>query len=112
MGSRAKVGKGEIVRLRSETRETFLLCRKCSRRLDGGFGPEGKDPLRAVLREELRRRNTRRSVRLLEVGCLGVCPKKGVTIARSSLPGELLVIGRGAEPAQVLDVPPAPEKPG
>lgn len=83
--------------------DVLLLCRKCGRKLDGGFGEDGTQALRRVLREALRERGRRRDVRVMEVGCLGVCPKGAVTMARGARPGELLVVPQGTEAGVVLD---------
>ena len=82
--------------------DTLLICRKCSRKLDGGFGFDGADSLRQAVRDALRRSGRRGDVGLIDVGCLGVCPKKGVTTARASRPGELLVVPRGHDAASLL----------
>ena len=82
--------------------DTLLICRKCSRKLGGGFGPDGRDTLRQVVRDTLRLSGRRGEVGLIDVGCLGVCPKKGVTTARASRPGELLVVPRGLDAASLL----------
>jgi hypothetical protein len=40
---------------------------------------------------------------LIEVGCLGICPKGAVTMGLASAPGELLVVARGTDANAVLD---------
>ncbi len=82
--------------------ETLLICGKCSRKLGGGFGPEGDDSLRHALRDALRRAGRRGQVGLIDVACLGICPKKGVTMARASRPGEFLVVPRGQDAATLI----------
>ena len=37
--------------LRSNWSDAILVCAKCSKKLDGGFGPKGKTPLAKALRE-------------------------------------------------------------
>ena len=32
----------------------LLVCGKCSRKMDGGYGAKGRDPLRSVLRAALK----------------------------------------------------------
>ena len=81
--------------------DTLLICRKCSRKLDGGFGPDGKDSLRRALRTGLREAGKRGQVGLIEVACLGVCPKHAVTTARASDPGKLRIVPEGT-PAMVI----------
>ena len=94
---------GDIAAVPTDWQETLLLCRKCGRKLDGGFGPDGEDALKGVLRHALRERGRRRDVRLLEVGCFGLCPKGAVSVARGTRPGELLVVPAGTDPARLLD---------
>lgn len=82
--------------------EVLLICGKCSRKLDGGFGRKGKHGLKDVLRDTLKETGQRRAVRVLEVGCLGLCPKHAVSAISSRRPAEVLVIPRGADPAAVF----------
>lgn len=80
--------------------QVVVLCRKCGKKLDGGFGPKRKDTLKSVLRQSLREHGRRRDVRVFETGCMGVCPKRGVTALNATRPGTLHVIQAGAEPAE------------
>ncbi len=79
-----------------------LVCRKCSKKLGGGFGRKGKQPLSKALRTELKEQGRRRALRVIEVGCLNLCPKQAVTIVGPATPGEVLAVPKGADPAQVL----------
>src|SRR3546814_2096753 len=68
--------------------DVILVCRKCSKRQGGGFGPQGGKPLAKALRKHLGVKKGRKaSVGIVEVGCLGVCPQDAVTLvkARDSL---------------------------
>jgi predicted metal-binding protein len=76
-------------------RNVIVICRKCGKRQKGGFGPKQKDSLRAVLRDALRAAGRRRDVKILETGCLGLCPKQGVTALNAGRPGALHVIPSG-----------------
>lgn len=73
----------------------ILVCGKCSRKLDGGYGPKGKATLRSALRDVLRERGERRRVRVAETNCFGVCPKKAVVTLNATAPARLLTIPRG-----------------
>ncbi len=84
-------------------RELVILCRKCRGKLEGGFGDEGRDDLRSALRDALRDAGRRRDVRIIETGCLGVCPKRAVVALRGSMPGQLLIVPQGEPAASVLD---------
>ncbi len=83
-------------------REIVLVCRKCTRRLDGGFGKKHREPLRSELKTALRAAGRRREVRVIEIGCLGLCPKGAVTVAIASRPGELLAIPQGSDAEAVI----------
>ena len=84
-------------------REIVLVCRKCTRRLDGGFGKKHRESLRSELKTALRTAGRRRDVRVIEIGCLGLCPKGAVTVAIASRPGELLAVPRGSDPKLLID---------
>lgn len=79
----------------------ILLCGKCARKLDGGFGPKGKDTLRGTLRSALKEHGCRRQVRIIESRCIGICPKKAVTALNASRPGTVLTVPTGT-PADVV----------
>lgn len=81
----------------------LLLCGKCSRKLDGGFGPEGKDSLRRSVRCELKERGYGREVRIIETRCMGLCPKKAVTAVNGSRPDAVLAIPEGTPAKHVVD---------
>ncbi len=82
--------------------QVALVCGKCSRKLGGGFGKKGKHDLVDVLRDATKAAGQRRAVRVLEVGCLGLCPKRAVTAVSSARPDQVLVVPAGAEGAAVL----------
>jgi predicted metal-binding protein len=85
--------------------DLIVLCRKCSKKLDGGgFGPDGDNPLRSELRGALREQGRRRSVRIVESRCLGVCPKRAVTMMAASRPGRVFVVQAGSRTDDVLDL--------
>jgi predicted metal-binding protein len=79
-----------------------LVCGKCARKLDGGFGPKGNDTLKAAMRMELSERGLRRQVRIIETRCMGVCPKKAVTALNASAPGTILTVPRKTPVAEAL----------
>ncbi|MBI1186950.1 MAG: hypothetical protein GC206_06385 [Alphaproteobacteria bacterium] len=81
-----------LQRRASKWRDVVLICRKCSRRAGGGFGPNGKRPLAKALRKALDLPKGRRAkLGIAEIGCLGVCPKDAVTLVRGTSPDEILV---------------------
>ncbi len=82
--------------------DVVLICRKCSRKLDGGFGKDGDAPLRTELKQALRDAGRRRQVRVLETGCFSVCPKRAVSVMQGSRPVEILVVPEGTDAAELL----------
>jgi predicted metal-binding protein len=86
----------ELIRARPTAWKTvILLCGKCARKMDGGYGPNGKEKLRTVLREAFRENDHRRDVRIIETRCMGICPRKAVTALNASRPARLLTIPKG-----------------
>lgn len=96
MGKKHRAAPGEIVTASGPWRELLLVCRKCGDKR-GGFGPQGRDTLPDALKQTLRDLKRRREVRVIEVGCLGVCPKGAVTVVRGGAPGEMLLVPRGMD---------------
>ena len=80
----------------------LLLCGKCARKLDGGYGPDGGDSLRSALRAGLREAGHRRDIRVIETRCLGVCPRKAVTMLNAARPESLLVVPAGTPSHEIL----------
>lgn len=67
--------------VRSDWAGAVLVCRKCSKKVDGGFGRKGKTRLAKALRKRLGLEKGRKAaLGVVEVGCLGVCPHKAVTV--------------------------------
>lgn len=80
---------------------TVLVCTKCSKKIDGGFGPKGKTSLMKALRAVLGK-GRKAPVGVLPVKCLGVCPKNAVTIIDSQRPREWMIVPRAAAVADIL----------
>lgn len=71
--------------IRSNWDHAVLVCAKCSKRVGGGFGPGGKQPLAKALRKHLKVRKGRKSdAGIVEVRCLGVCPKNAVVAVNAA----------------------------
>ena len=81
-------------------RSVVVVCRKCGKKLGGGFGHKRKESLRDVLRQALRDAGRRRDVRICETSCLGLCPKHGVTAFSATSPGTIYVIPAGMDGAE------------
>lgn len=89
--------------VRAEWTDTVLICKKCSKKLDGGFGPKGRTPLAKALREELGVRKGRKGpLGIIEVKCLGICPRDAVTVVTGGAPGEWALVKEGAPIAEVV----------
>lgn len=84
-------------RLNASWSNAVLVCRKCSKKLDGGFGPDGDKPLAKALRKHLRLGKGRKArAGVLEVGCLDICPKRAVTVVDTRRPDRWLIVRPGA----------------
>ncbi len=79
-----------------------LVCRKCSKKLGGGFGPDGSQKLAKALRSALKSEGRRRALRIVDVGCLGLCPKRAVTVVGPAAPGHVLAVPARADASEVL----------
>lgn len=97
--------------VRSNWQNAVLVCRKCSKKLDGGFGDGGDERLAKALRKHLALKKGRKAAAgIIEVNCLGVCPKGAVTVVNGAQAREWLLVRRGAdlgELAQALDLAPS-----
>jgi predicted metal-binding protein len=80
----------------------LLLCGKCARKVDGGYGPKGKDALRSALRTELSAKGLRRQVRIIETRCMGICPNGAVTALNAAKPDTILTVPRKTDPEDAL----------
>lgn len=86
-----------IKQVRADWDEVVLVCRKCSKKLDGGFGADGDQKLAKALRKALGAKGKGRKARaaVIEVDCLDVCPKNAVVAVRAARPKAWAVIPRG-----------------
>ncbi|MCK9542024.1 MAG: hypothetical protein M0R03_08345 [Novosphingobium sp.] len=80
--------------------DILLVCRKCGKKLDGGFGAKQDDRLDKVLRKEIKR--GKRRVKVVPVPCLDICPKNAVTVLKGGAPGSAFLVPRGADAGDVL----------
>lgn len=88
-----------IKRVKSGWSEVVLVCRKCSRKLDGGFGKGGEQSLAKALRKASgggKGRDRKAPLAVIEVGCFDVCPKDAVVAVNTARPREWAVVPRGA----------------
>ena len=99
-------------RAKSNWTDAVLVCAKCSKKIDGGFGPKGHDGLAKALRREPGFGKKRKAqVGVIEVKCLGLCPKNAVTVVDTRKPHEWLVVGPGEDVAALAARFAAPEQP-
>lgn len=95
-----------IKQVRADWAEVVLICRKCSRKLDGGFGGKGDRSLAKALRRELRGGkgdHRKDGAAVIEVDCLDICPKDAVVAINAAAPKTWRVIPRGASMPEILD---------
>jgi predicted metal-binding protein len=84
--------------IRSNWHHAVLVCRKCEKKLDGGFGPHGGERLARALRKHLSLKKGRKGAAgIVEVSCLGVCPKGAVTVVNGADSREWLLVQPGAD---------------
>lgn len=94
-----------IKRVRADLVEVVLVCRKCSKRLDGGFGDKGRERLAKSLRKELggKAKGRKAKFAVIEVDCLDICPKNAVMVVRASAPADWAVVPKGAPVTSVIE---------
>lgn len=95
------MARDRLRHIAAETSAVVLVCRKCSKKLDGGFGRDGDERLAKALRRSLRggkpkSAKSRRVLQLIvEVPCLDICPRDAVMVLRGDHPGDWLAVPRG-----------------
>ncbi|CAN5303044.1 hypothetical protein BH10PSE14_BH10PSE14_16750 [soil metagenome] len=83
---------------------TILVCGKCSKRLDGGFGEKRRTTLAKALRKFLDvKRGRKATIGIVETRCLGVCPRGAVTVIDSASPREWMLVREGTAMEAVAD---------
>ncbi|HEX7823251.1 MAG TPA: hypothetical protein VF463_21875 [Sphingobium sp.] len=74
----------------------IITCKKCSKKLGGGFGEKGKTSLAKALRERAGGGKGRKAgIGVVETGCLKVCPKNAVVAINGARPQDWLIVPRG-----------------
>lgn len=67
--------------IRASWAGAVLVCGKCSKKMGGGFGKDGRVSLAKALRKDLRLKKGRKgSLGVVETKCLGLCPKNAVAV--------------------------------
>ncbi len=94
---------GVIRVLASRWQGSVLVCGKCSKKLDGGFGDKRRTSLAKLLRTAIDVKKGRKAERgVVEVKCLGVCPKNAVVMIDAARPGHWMLVPAGTEPREVV----------
>ena len=89
--------------VRSHWTGAVLVCAKCSRKLDGGFGKKGKTPLAKALRQTLGLSKGRKAtLGVVETQCLKLCPKRAVAMVDSRRPGDWMIGPEGADIEELI----------
>lgn len=87
---------------RSNWERALLVCGKCSRKVGGGFGPKGSASLAKTLRREPGLGKGRRArIGVVEVKCLGVCPKGAVTVVDTGNPTRWHLVPSGLQDEEI-----------
>lgn len=91
-------GMAELRTAKTRWRDVVLVCRKCQKKLDGGFGPDGDKTLKKALRKYLKAKKGRKSeLAVKETDCFDVCPKDAVIAVNAAEPKRLLIVRTGAD---------------
>ena len=114
--------EARLKRARSNWQGAILVCGKCMKKVDGGFGKKRRTPLVRLLRQLPGFGKGRKAqVGVIETKCLGLCPKRAVALVDTRWPGVWFVVPVGAEigtlsmrlgTAEEADVAPLPVTPG
>jgi predicted metal-binding protein len=89
--------------VRSHWSATVLVCGKCSKKLDGGFGDKGKTTLTKLLRGLGGGKKRKSAFGVIETKCLGICPKGAVTVVDAAHPGRWQLIEAGTPVGEVAE---------
>ena len=86
---------------KTRLRDMVLVCRKCSKKLDGGFGPDGDKTLKKALRKYLHlprlKKGRKAPLAVIETGCFDICPRNAVIAVNATQPKALLIVPAGAD---------------
>ena len=83
---------------KTRLRDMVLVCRKCSKKLDGGFGPDGDKTLKKALRKYLKAgKGKNAELAVKETDCFDIRPKNAVVAVNAANPKALLIIPAGAD---------------
>ena len=92
------VSSGKAIKqVKANWADVVLVCRKCSKKLHGGFGKKGEETLAKGLRKTLgtKGKGRKSALAIVEVDCLDVCPKDAVVALNAGAPGDWTVVPKG-----------------
>lgn len=80
----------------------ILVCKKCSKKVGGGFGEKGRTSLAKALRARGNGKKGRKAdFGVVETGCLKLCPKNAVMMIDTAHPQSWRVVPAGADVDQL-----------
>ena len=85
---------------KTKWRDVVLVCKKCQKKLDGGFGPHGDRSLKKALKKYLKPgdgKGRKAELAVIETGCFDICPKNAVVCINAAEPKALLIVPVGAD---------------
>ena len=95
----------EFKSAKTEWKDVVLVCRKCSKKLDGGFGPDGDLTLKKALRKYLHlkkgKKGRKGALTVTSADCFDICTKGAVVAVNAAQPKKLLIIPAGADVFEV-----------
>jgi predicted metal-binding protein len=91
------------ISVRSNWSATVLVCGKCSKKIDGGFGEKGRTTLTRALKTLGGGKRRKSGFGVIETRCLGVCPKGAVTVIDAAHPGEWMLVEKGTPIQEVAE---------
>lgn len=93
---------GVIRPVRAQWSGAVLVCGKCSKKLDGGFGAKRRTSLAKLLRKALGLGKGRKAGRgIVETKCLGLCPKNAVAVLNADRADRWFVVPAGTDVADI-----------
>ncbi len=76
----------------------IIVCKKCSKKVSGGFGEKGKTSLAKALRARGNGGKGRKAtIGVVATGCLKVCPKNAVVAINGAYPKDWVIVPRGTD---------------
>jgi predicted metal-binding protein len=90
--------------VRADWQAVVLVCGKCTRKVKGGFGADGRTSLDKALRKfagKGKGKGRKAPVGVYEVPCLKVCPKQAVTVVDGAHPDKWLIVPAGTPVARI-----------